>query len=61
MLVGSAVFALAASGAAEATTTITHADKAPATAYSMQAFDDAVAQSFEPFGEGDFCDFTPAC
>jgi len=61
VLVGSAVFALAASGAAEATTVTHGVDKPQVTAYRMQSFDDATAQSVEPLGSGDFCDFTPAC
>lgn len=71
VLVGSAVFALVASGAADATTTVTHdADKGQATAYTMRAFDGErdgnsvyanVHQSIEPSGDDDMCDWIKQC
>lgn len=52
VLVGTALFALAASGAAEATTVV----DAAVTIVSEPA-----AQSAEPPAPADWCDITPAC
>ena len=68
VLVGSAVLALIASGAANATTTVTHgADNAPTATHTMWTFggDNSVHKdvyhSTEPLGDDDICDWINQC